>query len=141
MAAAGGAALQTYESVIVPSLAPAPVPAALRGVPASDRAAVERFQRANDLLGEAVAYRAAKRQDWADAALAEALALDPENPMALQLHEQWAVEPPPPLTEAERAARQREVRVAELLGAAASFQEAGLEEEAAALLAEAAALP
>ena len=87
-----------------------------------------------------MAYRAGKRQDWADAALAQVLALDPENPLALTRQEQWAVEPPPPLSEAEQAARQREVRRTELRGAASSLKEAGLEAEAAALLEEAAAL-
>ena len=138
--AAGSAALRAYESVIVPSLAPPSVPAAPRGVPATDRAAVERFQLAHDLLGEAVVYRNAKRQQWAEEALARALVLDPENPTGHLLREQWAAEPPPALTEAESAAREREQRLSELRGAAASLRAAGLEHEAAALLEEAAAL-
>jgi hypothetical protein len=138
--AVGGASLQLYERAIVPSLHAPPVPSAPRGVPAADRDAVERFQRANDLLGEAVAYRDGKRQDWADERLAEVLALDPENPIALLLQEQWAATPPPPLTQAERMTREREVRRSELLGAAASLKEAGLADEAALLLEEAAAL-
>ena len=140
LSAAGGAAHQLYEKVIVPSLEHPSVPAAPRGVPAADRPAVERFQRANELLGEAVAYRNGKRQAWADATLARVLELDPENPAALRLQELWAIEPPPTLTEAELAARQREERRNELLGAAASLKEAGLEAEAAALVEEAARL-
>ena len=139
--AAGSAALRAYQAAILPTLVQPSVPAAPRGVPAADRAAVERFQLTNDLLGEAIAYRNAKRQDWADATLARALELDPSDPMALQLLAQWAAEPPPPLTEAERLARESGVRQVELLGAAASLEAAGMADEAAQLRLEAAALP
>ena len=139
--AAGGAALRTYQSVILPTLVHPSVPAAPRGVPAADRAAVERFQLANDLLGEAIAYRNGKRQEWADATLARVLELDPSHPTALLLFAQWAAEPPPPLTDSERAAREREQRLSELLGAAASLEEAGMVDEAARVRLEAAALP
>ena len=139
--AAGGAALRAYESVILPTLVHPSVPAAPRGVPAADRAAVERFQLTNDLLGEAIAYRNAKHQEWADATLTRVLTLDPSHPTALLLQEQWAVEPPPPLTEAERVTRERERRLSELLGAAASLEQAGMADEAARLRLEAAALP
>ena len=138
--AAGGGALRLYERAIVPSLTPPVVPAAPYGVPASDRDAMERLQLTNDLLGEAIAYRNAKRQDWADAVLARALELDPSHPTARELLKQWAAEPAPPLTEAERAAREREARAVELLGAAASLESAGRVAEAARLRAEAAAL-
>ena len=138
--AAGSSAARMYATVIAPSLPQPSVPAAPRGVRADDREAVERFQRVNDLLGEAVVYRNDKRQDWADEALAAVLALDPANPTAHELRRQWTAEPPLALTDTEAAARALHERRSELLGAAASLREAGLESEAALLIAEAAAL-
>ena len=136
----GVGAARVYATVIEPTVKQPSVPAAPSGVRADDRAAVERFQRVNDLLGEAVAYRNGKRQAWADEALAAVLALDPTNPTAHQLRQQWEVEPPPALTEAEAAARALESRRSALLGAAAALSEAGMADEAALLIAEAAAL-
>lgn len=111
------------QTVTPPSLAPP-------GVRADDRAARERYQAVMNGLGEAAAYRAASRQDWADATLKRVLELDPTNPAALQLKSLWALEPPPALSEAERAAREREARLVDLLGAASAHLTAGQMEAA-----------
>ena len=140
LSVAGSGAVRLYSTAITPTLARPSVPAAPRGVPADDHAAVERFQLVNDLLGEAIAYRNTKNQEWADATLARILTLDPINPTALLLEAQWAAEPPPPLTEAEATARAKHEQLMALLGAAASLREAGMQSEAALLLEEAAAL-
>jgi tetratricopeptide (TPR) repeat protein len=113
-----------YETALAPLRRPIARPTVEQTVRRDDRDAVERLQRVKDLLGEAVAYRNARRLEWADAALAEALTLDPESPDALAVHDAWAADPAPPLTEKERAVIERENRLYELLGAAISILDA-----------------
>jgi predicted Zn-dependent protease len=111
-----------------------------RAVRLDDRQAVRRWQTVLELLGEASTYLEAKRWDWARATLQRVLELDPGNPDALAMLHRMEIEPVPTLTPGESAARQREQRVVELLGAASSFLEAGQPDEARRLLQEAASL-
>lgn len=120
-------AWQVYDREILPYVTPSPLAhtAASETIRLDDPAAVRRYQSVLDHLGQAATYRQAKRQDWADAALERALALDPKNGEALALKARWQVEPAPTLTPDEIQSRQRAVRVMDLLGAAASFVTAG----------------
>lgn len=117
-----------------------PIPARVRVVPRSDRAAMQRLQTVNNLLGEASSDLAAKRPEWARTALERALALEPDNPDATAMLAQVDALPEPALTPAEQADRAREQRVVELRGAAASFLTAGQPGAARPLLEEALAL-
>jgi tetratricopeptide (TPR) repeat protein len=105
------------QSLSVPSEAP-------RGVRLDDPAAVRRLQSTIEELGAAAAYRAAKRYDWAAASLQRVLDLDPSNAEALAMQAQLAADPIPLLTPEELEARQREIQIVDLLGAAASHIEA-----------------
>ncbi|HEU5314874.1 MAG TPA: hypothetical protein VFX49_02105 [Chloroflexota bacterium] len=113
-----------YETDLAPLRRPIARATVEQTVRRDDRDAVERLQRVKDLLGEAVAYRNARRLAWADAALAEALALDPASPEALAVRDAWAANPAPPLTPAEQAVLEREDRLYELLGAAIAILDA-----------------
>jgi hypothetical protein len=98
------------------------VPAAQpQGVRRDDREALARHQLVKELLGEAVTFREAMRQEWADHSLARALELIADDPEALAMRTQWDVEPAPVLTTEELVVREREGRVPELLGAAVSI--------------------
>lgn len=114
-----------YEGAILPHVEAPAVPAPPPATRMDDRQAVKRFQRVREFIGEAVTYHNAHRQDWADASLAEALRLDPENVTALALRARWAAEPARPQPPEEQAAREKEQRIAELLGAALSMEAAG----------------
>jgi tetratricopeptide (TPR) repeat protein len=133
-------AWQFYDQRIRPLARTVTVPAAVRGVRADDPQEVRRWQAVLDNLGEANSDIAAKHWDWALSALQRVLELDPENPDAAALLLRMELEPPPALTPGEEAARLRQTRVAELLGAAASFRTAGRPDDARALLGEALAL-
>jgi Tfp pilus assembly protein PilF len=135
-------AWQTYDTALRPyartvTNLPPSRPPSVRG---DDPAEVRRWREVLHRLGEATVYRAAKRQDWADAALGRVLELDPQNADARALQVLWALEPAPTMTPDEAIARHRAERVTELVGAATSFMEAGEDDIAAALLREALAL-
>jgi tetratricopeptide (TPR) repeat protein len=119
--------LRAY-AVYAPGLAtqrlPVPGPMLEYSVRRDDRDAVERLQRATELLGEAVTYRASRRPEWAEASLAQALALDPNNTAALAVRDAWAADPAPPLTPTELADLERENHLYNLLGAAISILDA-----------------
>ncbi|HET7768174.1 MAG TPA: hypothetical protein VFN74_05315 [Chloroflexota bacterium] len=88
-AGAGYQFLDLYQRVVLPGRPAMAVPTPVYGVPLADREAVERLQRVKQLLGEASAYRVARREDWAEARgyVDEALRLDAANPTALALHQ------------------------------------------------------
>jgi hypothetical protein len=89
-------ALHVYQEEILPHrrqpATPAPRP---RGVRADDPAAVRRFQRVVDALGEATTYANAGRHDWARSTVEEILTLDPGNADALKLRDRIDREAPP----------------------------------------------
>ena len=134
------AAWRFYDAALRPHARAAPVVVQPRSAHLSDADEVRRMQRATDLVGEATAYVDAKRWDWARAAVEQALALDPDYPEAKALLRRLIDEPPPALTPQEQATRDRDDRVIELLGAAASYREAGRPDLARPLLEQALAL-
>jgi hypothetical protein len=81
--AAGFATWRFALDAIEPARPATPVPAQRpRSVPLSDPQAVEDFQRAMELAGEADTYLLAGKLEWARATAERALALDPANATA-----------------------------------------------------------
>jgi len=119
-------AWRLYDTAILPNRAVLDlVPVEPVSVRLDDREAVERLQRVLELLGAAAVFREAKRQEWAEDALGQALQLDPTHRDALAMRARWDREPAPVLTPEEEVARANETRVLQLLGAAISILDGG----------------
>ncbi len=83
LSAGGYGAWHFTTHVLTPARPAAPVPPVRpRSVPLSDALAVENFQAAMELAGEADTYLAAGKLEWARATAERCLALDPTNPTA-----------------------------------------------------------